>query len=1056
MARDEFREARFGFAQLPMVPPFSFSGMTTRLFPLRANLNALQGFCDGYLNIIPPALGRFRVAAPYVFLMMIDYGRMSSRAVNLGWIAQREVAFAVPLEWYRVLDGQWVFYDWAWNMPFIFVDEDQSQALGRAVYGWPKVLVHLDPEPNLWLHRPRGQVPVMSLSTDVFAKLYAGASQERQVFLKVVRDASSPFAQFPPDLRASPSPWMFMPNAAQNFTDSLWDLWRLITGRAEAPPDTEDRLNNVSLMLRAVMSMVAPVGPDLHYNTINLKQFRSPNDPTRYCYQSVTNARMSTRSFNGAGPLGELSMLGGDLSGGYSVHLKCWPSLPIVDVLGLEVHRWWRDGDVDVASLKPVFPFWYSADLDYNAGYNVAWRSYDGVWRDEWGRSHPPAERLRTVDKLYNTTLGPSASPAAGEFIFNGLTLRVLPLLAHKDRVKEFIREYLNEPIKGNAGNYQFELWAGDDDSPLTFVYLSVSTCKERLPKTNDVGSWSESEMSFFVPVRLTGTDRRGAPFESLGLAPAFTFNSNPMSVIISTEVSGVPSIVGDFQVSAQKWMDDRGPSPSSAESFVHVKSNQIPVFGEGQEATLRAVVEVGRDHKRAKGQSVDLHLPAQKTLEFLAPDVFREARSCAFALLAQSDRFKLFTIKQVRDIARPDKACFQSLVCIYRAFRSVYTIDRVDVPLYVRVHDYPAVPIVERLGLVFRSAERSNGTNAYVLEAHDPFWLSTTGLELQSDVLCYRAGDGAWMRGMDEGHFLRTLAGQRVTSPYASESDAVSFDLGSAGPPDLRMEAPPEEEDETRREDEGFEALRRVWAAESPVKLVDESLRDFSAKPAPESLSDAQADMPVSFEPGAEATRVTLAPESSGVSEAVFDRVKEIPPNAILRALLDLRLPDQVALKRWTEAKSALQTKLKSLGPDPVRVAKFLRDEVAPALRARGDEASREALAACDAVERFAEAVRASLPPPPGGIVPPRPPIDPLKILAAAPKSPRLRWIQEQIQSLAPPVDGPVSFVRRVAEGPPPEVRAVLDENFRHVLDDLVDSVARVWSPEDSSRRPS
>ena len=24
---------------------------------------------------------------------------------------------------------------------------------------------------------------------------------------------------------------MFMPNAAQNFTDSLWDLWRFITGR---------------------------------------------------------------------------------------------------------------------------------------------------------------------------------------------------------------------------------------------------------------------------------------------------------------------------------------------------------------------------------------------------------------------------------------------------------------------------------------------------------------------------------------------------------------------------------------------------------------------------------------------------------------------------------------------------------------------------------------------------------------------------------------------------------------------------------------------------------
>lgn len=1054
MARDEFREARFGFAQLPMVPPFSFSGMTTRLFPLRASFNALQSFCDGYLNIIPPALGRFKVAAPYVFLMMIDYGRMSSRAVNLGWIAQREVAFAVPLEWYRVLDGQWVFHDWAWSMPFIFVDEDQSQALGRTVYGWPKVLVHLDSEPNMWLHRPRGQVPVMSLSTDVFAKLYAGASQEHQVFLKVVRDASSPFAQFPPDLRASPSPWMVMPNAAQNFADGLWDLWRLASGLSDAPPGAEDRANNLGLMLRAAMSMVAPVGPDLHYNTINLKQFRSANDPARYCYQAVTNARMVTRAFNGAGPLGELSVLGGDLSGGYSVHLKCWPSLPIVDVLGLEVHRWWRDGDVDVASLKPVFPFWYNADLDYNSGYNLAWRSYDGVWRDEWGRSHKPAERLRVADKLYNTTLGPSASPAAGEFIFNGLTLRVMPLLAHKDRVKEFIREYLNEPLKGNDGGYEFDLWAGDDDSPQTFVYLAVSTCKERLPKTNDVGSWSESEMSFFIPVVLRGTDKRGAPFEALGLAPAFTFNSNPMSVIISTEVSGIPSIVGEFNVAAQKWMDDCGPSPTAAESFVHVRSNQIPVFGEGQEATLRAVVEVGRDHARASGKGAD-PLPAQRPLEFIEPDVFREARSCAFALLAQSDRFKVFTIKQVRDIARPDKACFQSLVCVYRAFRSVYTIDRIDVPIYARVHDYPAVPIVDRLGLVYRSAERSNGTNAYVLEAHDPFWLSTTGLELQSDVLCYRAGDGEWMRGPDEGHFIRTLAGRKVTSPAVPESDAISFDMGAASPPDIRMEAPLEHEDEATREDEGFEALRRIWAAESTVKLVNESLRDFSMRPAPGALHD--ADAPVSFEPGAEDTRVTLAPESPGVSAAVFERVKEIPPSAILRALLDLRLPDREALKRWTEAKTALQTKIKSFGPDPARVAKFLREEVVPALRARGDEDAREALAACDAVERFVEAVRAAAPPLPGGsLVPPRPPIDPLKVLAVAPKIPRLRWIQEQLKSLAPPAEGPVAFVRRASEGPPPEVREMLDANFRHVLDDLVDAVARVWKPAEPARRPS
>ena len=46
------------------------------------------------------------------------------------------------------------------------------------------------------------------------------------------------------------------------------------------------------------------------------------------------------------------------VDGDYTIKLHEYPSLPIARTLGLEVHRRWRGDGVDVASLKPVTPFW--------------------------------------------------------------------------------------------------------------------------------------------------------------------------------------------------------------------------------------------------------------------------------------------------------------------------------------------------------------------------------------------------------------------------------------------------------------------------------------------------------------------------------------------------------------------------------------------------------------------------------------------------------------------------------------------------------------------------
>ena len=114
-----------------------FEDVVARVFPLRANFNRLRSFCDRYLNVdIPPKMAHFTPAAPYVFLMVLNYGRMSEVASNLGWASQNEVLFGVPLF------GQWsdergrMVRDFNFVAPFIFVDNfhcrSESQHFGSS------------------------------------------------------------------------------------------------------------------------------------------------------------------------------------------------------------------------------------------------------------------------------------------------------------------------------------------------------------------------------------------------------------------------------------------------------------------------------------------------------------------------------------------------------------------------------------------------------------------------------------------------------------------------------------------------------------------------------------------------------------------------------------------------------------------------------------------------------------------------------------------------------------------------------------------------------------
>ncbi|MGI9510601.1 MAG: hypothetical protein ACR2QJ_14770, partial [Geminicoccaceae bacterium] len=131
--------------------------------------------------------------------------------------------------------------------------------------------------------------------------------------------------------------------------------------------------------------------PRLYANTVNLKQFRDVASPVAACYQAITNAKMKLECINRAGLLGQQNLLMGQIDGGYSIDVYRHGNLPIIDALGLEVSATHRDGDVDIATLQPVCPFWMQVDMAYAKGDVVSWRSSTTKWK--WQVKSPNAEQ---------------------------------------------------------------------------------------------------------------------------------------------------------------------------------------------------------------------------------------------------------------------------------------------------------------------------------------------------------------------------------------------------------------------------------------------------------------------------------------------------------------------------------------------------------------------------------------------------------------------------------------------------------------------------------------
>lgn len=759
---------------LPLVPPIAFNDMSVRCFPLRANLDALQQLCNGYLNIIPPEVGRFRASMPYVYMSVLDYGQVSVDV--LGWFAQIEVFFSVPVEWYKVINGRWVFHDWGVITPYIYVNDDFSVPLGRQVYGFPKTLAKIVASEDSWVTDVNAPITLAKVETAIFPELFEGRQLESRTFLEIERAAPMSNLQLPPDA----APWSVMSNfanAASGFgRDAMW----MAQAMRIFPTDPMSAPNFAPEMMQHFLPSLDLRNPGLPTNSLNLKQFRDSENPLEICYQGLTNGPMQTTAVEAGGLLGEERMAIGDFSGGYRIKLHEYKTLPMVRALGLEVDRQTRsESGTPVAELAPVMPFWLDINVRYDQGETLAWRGAEGIWKDQAGNvlSTPKSSKPG-----FCSTLATAVDQIAGPFRYADTTMRVLPLMARRNKMQAYVDGVINDAFgtaieksadatdAANNGDLRLRVWSRptistdlpDPGVDLAYVYMLATSYSSVTSTTNNVGDWANSELSFMIPIKLERNDGEHWQVEGVGLVPAFNFVDGSIAAAARNEVQGIPTLTANFIKPPVEWLGDREDPHKAMQSLLKIEGEIIPAFGQGQKTEMRTFVDlmqnfydeavsfgtepVESDHNAARwAHYLRYDLRTKKKTKADFSNECKVARTLSMELLGNRMPFSLYSLKQIRDVAQPNKACYQSLQRTQRIIHELLDIREIEETLELRIRDFPSLNMVDQLGILSTEMVDSEAGVEHQVFPVRPFFIRATMDEPLSQSVAKREGNNAW-----------------------------------------------------------------------------------------------------------------------------------------------------------------------------------------------------------------------------------------------------------------------------------------------------------------------
>jgi hypothetical protein len=507
---------------------------------------------------------------------------------------------------------------------------------------------------------------------------------------------------------------------------------------------------------------------------------------------------MELLAFSAGGLLGEECVGLGDLTGGFTIKLHDYSSLPIARTLGLEAHRRWRGDGVDMLAFKPVTPFWANLNVKYLAGTNLAWRTPEGIWRGANGAPLAPSQGAAdpapapSAAPAFNTAVTSAVEDAnVGPFEFTGTTIRVLPLLARRQALQEFLQRSINDAIgdKRSPDRYQLSVWCRQD-SEYAYVYMTVSSFGGVTSKTNNIGDWAKYELSFLIPVKWESEQSGAFKLEGVGLVPAFTFVEGTIAAISRNEVLGIPTLHARFVRPSSVWLEEGREDLDTNQTLLRVNAEVYTALHAGQSAATYPLIEIsardfagiGEPDSRANppewAEVLRSERSSKRTTKSDHPVQTKIARALALELLGNpslttpdrnnrrrgkpatgvaDDRVpvSLYTLKQIRDVTDPLKACYQSLVRVPRIFDEVFDLREIDQTLRVRIHEFPSLKIVEHLGIVAKTVREKGAGIVYGTQPIRPFYVRASVHELYGECLLRRAGSVEWKRGDKVDSFL-------------------------------------------------------------------------------------------------------------------------------------------------------------------------------------------------------------------------------------------------------------------------------------------------------------
>jgi hypothetical protein len=726
----KFNSAIANLLDWPSAIKMKFPQVGMRFYPLRADIVRLQEVCDTYLNFKddkddqPPVC--FKPGGPFVLMQTVNYDKLEIE--KIGWLRQHEAIFSIPIEWYEKKGESWVFKDWGMTYPFLYLDHPISIWMGREMYGWPKVPVRV---PRRFPLRnppdPEGRV-AFDLATH--SRYRSDQPEPFRPFIEILQEADGLAA----------APWSagdlynMVPRAitgglraATTIVESFADFFGRKPAGTQAEPYAAmlgSGYSYISKWLPEFWTMMVPgmsrekgkfTASPFMKNNIVLKQFRDAHEINSACYQALVESQISIDELIDAGLL--FNPLSGDASGGVTIRLHHYKTQPIVETLGLEVSKISHENGINVSSLKPFCPFWWSLNLSYGNAHTICWRSRTTKF------AAPGDEGQTAQHKNDYVKLGSGAlEEVAGVEKFPKFLMRVLPVKADLNELTKLCKEL-------------FEGVPYTVEPAAPYVLIIADQFGDMTSDADPRRGWADSELSFAIIAKCR--DQKAGSVERHMILPLINFAGSEWDAISQREVNGRFTLASDFVAPSQHGMQQLSPTkPDPLRKLFSLRTSICPTLDEDEQTRLWTLVELAEDTAAASQGK-----PAQESLEQWLKDLRLDS-------IKAHKRLQSLALKQFRDASLPDYACYQALVQVERQFPKKLEVESIREHLQVTIYEFESMELVKKFGLQGGTKGTDHQGRQYTMfRPEKPFWV---GGEMEQGLgvnLYWRAGGMDWQQ---------------------------------------------------------------------------------------------------------------------------------------------------------------------------------------------------------------------------------------------------------------------------------------------------------------------